>query len=191
LAFRSVSVLTMIGAACGNPKSSSRDRIALDSITIHAMSIRVAAACYRSPHSVLFGPPTPSGQQGKAPGWFGLQLPMHADSGWAELRDPDSKSFSAFWRRDATDSVVLRAGDDFLRIEMRLAVTDSSITGSAVARSDATVERDASGRLSDLRRQWMLRADRAPCDSMLFPRSAHRPPPDEELYLTGARKLLG
>lgn len=64
-------------------------------------------------------------------------------------------------------SIVLRAGDDFLQIEMRLAVTDSLITGSALARSDAALERDASGDLSDLRREWALRADRVPCDSML------------------------
>lgn len=162
----SVGLLVSMMISCGNPRSSSRSPVASDSITIDAMSIRVAAACYRSPHSVLFGPPTPSGQQGKAPGWLGVQLPVHADSGWAELVDPDSKGFSAFWRRDATDSVVLRAGDDFLHIEMRLAVTDSSITGSALARSDAALERDASGRLSDLRREWSLRADRMSCDSM-------------------------
>jgi hypothetical protein len=40
------------------------------------------------------------------------------------------------------------------------------VIGSALARSDAALERDASGRLTDLRRQWPIRAVRAPCDSM-------------------------
>jgi hypothetical protein len=130
------------------------------------MGIRVAAWCYRSAHSVLLGPPTPAGQQGKGPGWLGIEVPERADSGWAELADQDSKRFSARWRRDGTDSVRFIAGDDFLRLEMRLALSDSLAIGSATARSDAALEPDSSGRLGDLRRTWTLRAVRVPCDSM-------------------------
>jgi hypothetical protein len=152
--------------ACGNPSKSAGTIASSDSVTIDVMGIRVAAACYRSPHSVLIGPPTPTGQQGKSPGWLALEKPQSADSGWAVMVDPDSKAFSALWRRDSTDSLVLRTGDDFLQIDMRLAVTDSRATGSALARSDAALEPDSTGRLGELRRQWTLHAVRASCDSM-------------------------
>ena len=36
-------------------------------------SASLAARCYRSAHSMLFGPPTRSGQQGKGPGWLRLE----------------------------------------------------------------------------------------------------------------------
>jgi hypothetical protein len=130
------------------------------------MGIRVAAACYRSQHSVLFGPPTPTGQQGKSPGWLAVEQSQSADSGWAVLVDPESKAFSARWRRDSTDNLLLRAGDDFLQIDMRLTVMDSLAAGAARARSDAALEPDAAGRLGELRREWTLHAIRAPCDGM-------------------------
>lgn len=161
--------LALIGpmsAACRQARESSPVSSPAESIAIEPMGIQVAAACYRSPHSVLFGPPTPSGQQGKGPGWLGLELSLHGDSGLAKLVDPGSKAFYASWRRDATDSVALAAADDFLRVEMRLALLDSLVIGSASARSDAALERDQSGRLAELRRQWTIRAVRAPCDSM-------------------------
>jgi hypothetical protein len=167
---KSVSDLLVLFAcavgACSKPDSPLRDADRSDSISIDAMGVRVAAWCYRSPHSVLLGPPTRAGQQGKSPGWLGVEVPQRADSGWAVLAEPGSKRFDAFWRRDSTDSVRLIAGDDFLKLEMRLAVSESLATGSALARSDAALEPDSSGRLADLRRVWTFRAVRAPCDSM-------------------------
>lgn len=161
-----LALLGLLGAACRQAKESSPRSASAESIAIEPMEIQVAAACFRSPHSVLFGPPTPSGQQGKSPGWLGIELSRHGDSGWAKLVDPGSKGFHTFWRRDATDSVALAAADDFLRVEMRLGLSDSLVIGSASARSDAALERDRSGRLTELRRQWTIRAVRAPCDSM-------------------------
>jgi uncharacterized membrane protein (UPF0127 family) len=135
-----------------------------DTIRLVATGDRVGARCYRSPHSVLFGPPTTSGQQGRGPGWLGVQLAR--DSGLAELVDADRKGFTAFWRRIPGDTVSLLAADDFLRVELRVRLSDSVASGPALARSDATLERDATGRFVELRRDWTLRASRAPCDSM-------------------------
>lgn len=161
-----LALLGTMSAACAPPKASSRQNVPPDSIAIDPMGIQVEAACFRSPHSVLLGPPTPAGQQGKGPGWIGVEVTEDRDSGWAKLVDPDSKAFYGLWRRDADDTVAFAVGDDFVRVSMRLAISDSVARGSAVAHSDAALEPDASGRLADLRRAWTLRAFRAPCDSM-------------------------
>jgi hypothetical protein len=160
-----LGLVAAISASCARPNELPDD-VPLDSIAIEPMGIQVGAACFRSPHSVLLGPPTPSGEQGTGPGWLGLEVSGHHDSGWAKLVDPDSKAFHALWRRDKTDSVAFTAADDFLRVQMRLSVSDTLVVGSASAHSDATLEPDASGRLADLRREWTLRAVRSPCDSM-------------------------
>lgn len=60
--------------------------------------------------------------------------------------------------RVAGDSIAFTARDDFLRVEMRLSVSDRAVTGSAVARSDAALELEPSGRVTELRREWTLRA---------------------------------
>jgi hypothetical protein len=129
-------------------------------------SASLAAHCYRSSHSVLFGPPTRSGQQGKGPGWLRFEGVSEADSGWGGLVDANRSGLGASWRRTSGDSVSVVAMDDFLRVQLRLAVSDSAAVGPAHAHSDAAAEPDASGRLRDLRRDWVLTASRAPCDSM-------------------------
>ena len=161
-----ILLLTAMSTACGQASRSSPRSGPVDSIAIEGTDIHVAVACFRSPHSVFFGPPTPSGQQGKSPGWLALELSQRGDSGWAKLVDPDSKAFYARWHRAASDTVAFTAADDFLRVEMRLAVSDSLVVGSARAHSDAALERDASGRLGDLRREWTMRAIRSPCANM-------------------------
>lgn len=161
-----IGVLTLVVGSCDRPGQATNAHGSSDSMDVEAAGIRVAAVCYRSPHSMLLGPPTVSGQQGKGPGWIGMQSPRRADSGWAQLVDPGSKAFGTLWRRDGTDSIALRAGDDFLQVAMRLAVSDSLVAGSASAWSDAAVERDSTGRMADLRREWTVRAVRASCDSM-------------------------
>jgi hypothetical protein len=162
----SLGVLAIVLASCDLPRENSAARVPSHTLSIGATDGRVAAACYRSDHSVLIGPPTSSGSQRTVTGWLALELPRQADSGWAVLADSGSKRFEAHWRRDATDSVSLRASDDFLRVQMRLAISDTLVVGSARASSDAELERDASGRLADLQREWTLRAVRTSCDSM-------------------------
>jgi hypothetical protein len=161
----SADAVTRALASLDKPNELS-DSMQLDTIAIEPMGIQVAAACFRSPHSVLFGPPTPSGQQGTGPGWVGLQVPTQGDSGWAKLVDANSKAFHGFWRRDTTDSVAFAVGDHLLRVKMRVTVSDTLVIGSASAHSDATLEPNAAGRLVDIRREWTLRAVRSPCDSM-------------------------
>jgi hypothetical protein len=162
----SLGVLAIFLASCDKTGDRPAARVPSDSITLGATGDRVAAACYRSDHSVLLGPPASSDSQPNVSGWLALELPGRADSGWAVLGDSGSKRFEARWRRDATDTVALRASDDFLRVELRLAVAESLVSGSARASSDAELERDASGRLTDLQRQWTFRAVRTSCDSM-------------------------
>ena len=159
-----IALFACLELACAGPRPPGRQSTPIDTIRIVAMDLRVAARCYRSPHSVLFGPPTKSGQQGRGPGWLGVQLAR--DSGWAELVDADTKGFTAFWRPIQGDTLLLLAANDFLRVELRLLVSDSVAFGRAAAHSDAALERDATGRLVDLRRDWILRASRASCDSV-------------------------
>jgi hypothetical protein len=134
--------------------------------TAHLVRLRDLARCYRSPHSVLLGPKTGTGQQGRPPGWVGLERFPESDHGKAELRDSDGKAISAGWRRPSADSVALLASNDFVRIEIRFLVSNGNLAGQATAHSDAALEPDSTGRLSDLRRSWKFSAAAVPCDSM-------------------------
>lgn len=158
-------LLVSLGFACTRPKEADGAARG-ESVATEPEGVAVAAACFRSPYSVLLGPPTPSGQQGRGPGWLALELPLQGDSGWAKLVDPGSRSFHAQWHRVAGDSVAFSARDDFLRVEVRLAVSDSVVTGSAVSHSDAALEPQPSGRVAELRREWTMRAVRVGCDSI-------------------------
>ena len=159
----------------GPPSDGVPVTLVIERFTIHrghsdqvntARFVRRLTRCYRSASSVLFGPATRSGQQGQGPGWLRLEGSATADSGQGELADADRKGLGAFWRRAPHDSVAVSGGSDHLRVELRLAISDSIAVGPARAHSDATVEPDEAGRLGDLRRAWVLRAVRASCDSM-------------------------
>ena len=134
--------------------------------TAHLVRIRDLGRCYRSPHSVLLGPATKTGQQGHPPGWVRLDGFPEGDGGEAELRDSDGNGSRADWRRQSGDSVVVILFNDFERIEIRFLVSKGNLTGHATAHSDAALEPDSTGRLSDLRRAWEFGATEAPCDSM-------------------------
>jgi hypothetical protein len=162
----------------GPPSDGVPATIVIERFTIHrghsdqvntARFVRRLTRCYRSAHSVLFGPPTRSGQQGQGPGWLRLEGPETAHSGQGELVDADRKGLGASWRREPNDSLSVVAMHDHLRVELQLVVSDGVAVGPARAHSDATVERDAAGRLGELRRAWVLRAVRASCDSMPVP----------------------
>ena len=125
-----------------------------------------ASVCYRSASSVLLGPLTAGGQQGQGPGWIRIDGGLAADSGAASLRDANTSTMQGQWRRVAGDSVAVAAFDDFLRVELRLSVSDSVASGIGSSHSDAALERDSAGTMQDLRRSWVLAAPAAPCDSM-------------------------
>ena len=152
------------GLACAEPKTGS-DHSALDSSDV-AQSAARSARCYRSSHSVLLGPITKSKQNAGGPGWLRVEGLPTADSGAGELVDASRAGLNGLWRRGTGDSVSMTAADDFLRVELRLVISDSVAMGAARARSDADFERDAAGELRDFQRGWVLRAFRAPCDSM-------------------------
>ena len=125
-----------------------------------------ASHCFRSTSSVLLGPTTVSGQQGKGPGWIRIEGGLAADSGTAALRDAEARTMLATWKRAPGDSIDVVAFDDFLRVELRLAVSETMASGIGSSRSDAALERDSAGRMQDLRRSWVLSAPAVACDSM-------------------------
>jgi hypothetical protein len=104
-------------------------------------------------------------------GWIRLDADAGADSGRGALIDSDGRSLQAAWRRIASDSTRVEAFDDFVRVEMRLAIDDTSATGVAVASSDAAAQRDSTGRLTDFEVRWRVTARRAPCERLPVPRS--------------------
>ena len=130
------------------------------------LRLRDLARCYRSPHSVLFGPATRTGQQGRPPGLVRLDEFPESDHGEAQLRDSDGKAMTAVWRRQPGDSVFLLASNDFARIEIRFLAFRDSLAGHGSVHSDAALEPDSTGRLGDLRRSWKFDATEVPCDSM-------------------------
>jgi hypothetical protein len=125
-----------------------------------------ASHCFRSTSSVLLGPATSSGQQGQGPGWIRIDGGLSADSGTAAIRDANTRTMLASWRRASGDSIDVVAFDDFLRVELRLAVTDKLASGLGASHSDAALERDSTGAMQDLRRNWVLSAPAIACDSM-------------------------
>jgi hypothetical protein len=161
-----VVIAICAGLACAEPKPEGGQSEPLQVSRAEAGLQQVVARCYQSLHSVLLGPTTKSRQNGQGPGWLRIEGLPAADSGSGELVDANRAGLGAFWRRGPVDSVSIAAADDFLQVELRLAVSDSVAIGSAFARSDADVEKDASGELRTFRRRWILRAARASCDSM-------------------------
>ena len=164
-----LSVTLFIGSvafACAEPKSDGAKSAMVDSTAEAPSSLRLTTRCYRSAHSMLLGPITKSRQNGKGPGWLRVDGLPTADSGSGEIVDANRAGLGGAWHRSPGDSLSMTAADDFLRVKLRLIVSDSAAKGSALAVSDADLERDASGKLQTFRRSWVLDASRAPCDSM-------------------------
>ena len=178
---RSLILLCLLGVtgapvACGDPRSEGGRRLPIDTSDAAPNGGRVVARCYRSSQSVLLGPiVAKSGQNAQGPGWIRIEGLPAADSGGGELVDANRAGLGGSWRRGSGNSVSMAAADDFLRVELRLTVSDSAAIGPALARSDAGLEPDSAGQLREFRREWILRAARAPCDSMPT-RRTHGPP---------------
>jgi hypothetical protein len=153
--------------ACGQPGAERGEEAPPDASAGAADIGPLSSRCYRSSQSVLLGPITAASRQnGKGPGWIRIERFPAADSGGGELVDANRAGLGGSWRRGSRDSVLMAAADDFLRVELRLALSDTAAKGVALARSDADHEPDSTGQLRDFRREWILRAARAPCDSM-------------------------
>src|SRR5687768_27990 len=119
----------------------------------------------RSPGTVA---PGPAGLRG----WIVLDPPSVGQSGTARLVDTDGADLGATWNGIGGDSIAVVGFDDFLRVEMRLAVTVDEASGIAHAGSDAAQERDSAGTMRDFRRTWRVTARSASCDSLPPPRTA-------------------
>jgi hypothetical protein len=136
-----------------------------------ARTAESADQCFRSPHSVLLGQPTPKGQQGAGPGWLRLSGAVQADSGAADLLDADGKRLPGRWSKGGSSLRVV-AFDDFLRVELVLSATGGGLAGEGKAHSDATLEPDVSGIGRELHREWPFAGARVSCDS--FPAAGAR-----------------
>lgn len=122
--------------------------------------------CFRSPESVLLGPSAGGRSVGHPPGWIRLGRIAQGRAGEAELVDGNASGLSARWDRIAGDSLRVVGSDDFLRVELRVAITSDSLLGQGAAHSDADIEPDSEGRPGELRRVWRVIARRVLCDSM-------------------------
>ena len=159
-------VLICTAPGCAEARTESGDSSRADTPITAQRGSQEAVRCYRSSSSALLGPIARSRQNGQGPGWIRIAgLPM-ADSGFGEIVDANRAGVSGIWRRGAGDSVSMTVADDFLRVELRLAVSDSMATGPALAVSDVGLEPDSSGKLGTFRRAWLFRGARASCDSM-------------------------
>ncbi|HJU64434.1 MAG TPA: hypothetical protein VJ596_02095 [Gemmatimonadaceae bacterium] len=158
-----VVVVAAMMHACDGSRDDSGP--AADSSPAPTTSPLADVRCYRSPQSVLLGPPVGRRNVGHPPGWLRLEGLDHATSGVAELVDANRAGLSGQWMREG-DSLRVLAADDFLRTELRVVVGPSSLRGRASARSDADLERDSTGRLAEVRREWQVAAVRVACDSM-------------------------
>ena len=128
---------------------------------------RDSVECFRTNESVLARQPgsVADGPPGLA-GLIALYGGASAASGVARLIDSDGRSLGATWHRVPPDTIAMTGFDDFLQVEMRLAVSDSLATGLARAHSDAALERNSSGKRVEFRREWRVTGRRASCGSL-------------------------
>ena len=158
-----IALTLVAGFACSPASDSDASDAPVDS----AGPLANSTECYRADESVLARRPgtVADGPPGLT-GWIRVDRESSADSGAARLVDSDGMALGAGWRRVSPDSVTITAFDDFLRVEMRLAIADSIASGTARAHSDAALERDSAGKRVEFHRTWSVSARRAPCDSV-------------------------
>jgi hypothetical protein len=139
----------------------------IDVISKSDTSVTATVYCFVTPGSVLARKPgTVAPGPADLVGWLQLDRPPGARNGNARLIDSDGRNLGATWERLDFDSIAVVGFDDFLRVRMRLSVTDSLASGSATAASDAATERDGAGRPVPFKRAWRVQARRATCDSV-------------------------
>ena len=169
---RAIVAVLLFALACSPSEEAARG-VSPDTnaqaVTARAtdVSSAVATECYLDGQSVLARRPN-SLAPGPADlrGWVELEGLGVADSGPARIIDSDGAALGAGWRRGDRDSILVEAFDDFMRVELRLLLSERGATGSALATSDAAFERDSAGNAQDFRRSWRVAARRAPCDSL-------------------------
>ena len=159
---RSMICSALLLAACGG-RDAAPDDSASAGDSVHTEV--ATAVCFRADRSVMGRESPLTGRTSTAPGWIRLDSPR-ADSGAALLIDADGAAMDASWKRAGGDSLAVLAFDDFLRVTLSIARADTSLAGTGLATSDATLVRDSAGRLRDLRREWAINARAVVCDSL-------------------------
>ena len=107
-----------------------------------------------------------TGASSPSPGYLRIDRDTRTDTGPALLVDADGATLRGTWSGRATDTLHVLAFDDFLRVELAVARTDAGLRGRGLATSDAELVRDSTGRMRDLRREWIVVADTIPCESL-------------------------
>jgi hypothetical protein len=121
--------------------------------------------CFTGNSSVLARTPGSSGAPSTTiNGWIRLEQ-FNRDSAAATLVDSDGFALEASWSR-LGDSLIVVGSNDFVHIEMRLRIADSSARGTLRAHSDAALERDSAGKLQEFRRTMPVVLRQARCDGM-------------------------
>ena len=116
--------------------------------------------CYSTPQSILAR--RPGSVAPGPPGLTGTIRLSDAEGAESRLVDSDGRTLGATWRTTG-DSIVVVGRDDFLRVELRVARVPQGLSGTAVAHSDAAMDRDSAGRIVPFRREWVLEATRVGC----------------------------
>jgi hypothetical protein len=161
-----VTGLALLIAACrpGNEARPVSDSAQVASASTSANPDSIPA-CFMAASSVLARTPGTAGAPDSGvTGWMRLDQ-FNVDSASAKLVDSDGFALDAVWRRKA-DSLIISGFNDFVRIEMRLGVDDSTARGTLRAHSDAALERDSKGKFREFRRAAAISFRQSPCDSM-------------------------
>jgi hypothetical protein len=165
-AVRTAIGLALLVSAC-RPRGDERagpdsTQVAAPPAAVHPDSV---PACFMAATSVLARTPGNAGvPDSGVTGWIRLDQ-FNTDSASAKLVDSDGFALDAVWRR-AADSLIVTGFNDFVRIEMRLGIDDSTARGTLRAHSDAALERDAKGKLREFRRQSAISLRQTSCDSI-------------------------
>jgi len=151
--------------------ANARPVAPLDTLAVflraRATPLSSSRRCYVGNGSILGrAPGSPAPGPAALQGWLELYGPIGTDSGRARLIDSDGRSLDASRRRLGADSMSIVAFNDFLRVELRVSASDSTLRGTALATSDAAETRDTAGRSRRFRREWKLVARRRPCDHL-------------------------
>jgi hypothetical protein len=150
----------------GNSPTNRSDTLAAF-LRSRAVSRLGSRRCYVGDGSILGRAPAslapgPMGLKG----WIEMYSPRSGEGGDVRLIDSDNRSLSATWRRLSADSVIVTGFNDFIRIELRVMVLESALSGIARATSDAAQTRDSAGRATPFRRAWKLVTQQQPCDRL-------------------------
>ena len=163
---RAVYVLSL-AFACRDARDHVPSNDSVAQVAVSASQPGSVPVCFVANTSVLARPTGAGSPATNLSGWIRLDR-FSSDSANATLVDSDGFALDASWMRVA-DSILVAGFNDFVRIDLRIHIVDSTARGTLRAHSDAALERDSAGQLREFRRTVPMRFRQAPCDSMPSP----------------------